>query len=208
MPFTFRKLEFDGLVLVTPKIFDDARGLFFESYQRSIFSENGLPDTFRQDNVSRSTHAVLRGLHFQLPPYEQGKLVGVLQGRVWDVVVDMRRSSETFGRWTAVELDDRKREMLFVPPGFAHGFVVLSSEALFVYKCTKEYSKDHEGGIRWNDADLRIAWPISVPVVSEKDQKLPSFRNARHFDEGETRTNSPQHEQDERTSDGGEQKRS
>ena len=166
--------EFPGLVLIKPKIFGDARGYFYESWNKERYESAGITEDFVQDNISFSSRGVLRGLHYQ-KPYTQGKLVSVLIGEVWDVVVDLRRSSPTFGKWRGFTLTGECKEQLYVPRGFAHGFCVISETALFQYKCTDRYSPESERGIIWNDPTLAIPWPVHEPVVSEKDTKHPYF---------------------------------
>lgn len=178
MPFTFKRLSIPDVILIEPRIFADARGFFMETYKYSDFLNTGIREQFVQDNYSRSTHRVLRGLHYQKDPHAQGKLVQCLQGNIFDVAVDIRKGSPTFGRWDGVELSEEDHRMLYVPPGFAHGFVVLSESADVVYKCTKEYSQADDRGIIWNDPDINIQWPVSNPVISEKDMKHPSLRDA------------------------------
>lgn len=164
-----------GLIEIQPKIWGDARGFFLEIFQQEIYSYIGISESFVQDNFSRSTHGVLRGLHFQVNN-PQGKLVTCINGQVLDVVVDLRVDSETFGQHHSVILDSEKRNQLWIPPGFAHGFSVLSEFADFFYKCTDFYAPEDEAGIIWNDPELGIDWKIKSPKVSEKDKKLPSLR--------------------------------
>lgn len=173
MPFTFERLENPDLILVRPKVFSDERGFFLESYKQSDFVENGIDVPFVQDNRSRSSRGVLRGLHFQRYPRAQGKLVFVTRGAVWDVALDLRKTSSFYLKWTAVKLDEIGGQMLFIPAGFAHGFVALSEDADVLYKCSAEYEPKLDAGIRWNDPELRIEWPIQQPIVSVKDQNLP-----------------------------------
>lgn len=161
-----------GCVLLEPVVFGDARGFFFETWNAERYGEQGLPGNFVQSNVSSSSKGVLRGLHYQWPR-AQGKLVTVLQGEVYDVAVDIRRGSPTFGRWEAFILSGENRRQLWIPPGFAHGFAVLSDNALFNYLCTDVYVKEADAGIRWNDADIAVDWPISAPNVSAKDEHAP-----------------------------------
>ncbi len=168
--------ELPGLRLIEPRIFGDDRGWFLETYNQARYREAGLEVAFVQDNLSWSRRGILRGLHFQ-NPNPQGKLVSVLEGEVFDVVVDLRRSSPTFGRWTGVVLEGASKRQLWVPPGFAHGFVVLSPAALFHYKCTAFYSPADELTLRWDDPDIGIAWPIEAPVVSEKDRRGRCLRD-------------------------------
>jgi dTDP-4-dehydrorhamnose 3,5-epimerase len=162
-----------GLLIITPKVFTDSRGYFFEDFQQERYQQLGIPP-FVQSNVSRSKRHVLRGLHYQ-DPHAQGKLVGVSRGTVWDVVVDIRPHSNTFGKWFSITLSDENHTQLYIPPGFAHGFCVLSDEADFYYKCTDYYTPACEHGIVWNDETLNIAWPIKQPILSPKDEVFPRF---------------------------------
>ena len=166
---------FEGLIEMQPKIWGDSRGFFLEMFQEEIYSQIGISYPFVQDNLSRSAHGVLRGLHFQVNN-PQGKLVTCINGQVLDVVVDLRVDSETFGQHYSVILDSEKRNQLWIPPGFAHGFSVLSEFADFFYKCTDFYAPEDEAGIIWNDPELGVDWKIKSPKVSEKDMKLPSLR--------------------------------
>lgn len=172
----FKLASLSGLVEIIPQLYHDERGFFFESYSQRIFTENGISDVFVQDNHSFSIKGVLRGLHYQNPPFGQGKLVRAVTGRVMDVVVDIRRNSPTFGQHAKFVLDASRGNMLYVPVGFAHGFVALE-DAVFAYKCTGFYEKSAEGGIIWNDPDLDIDWGIQDPIVSAKDQQLLLFRD-------------------------------
>ncbi|HOX31114.1 MAG TPA: dTDP-4-dehydrorhamnose 3,5-epimerase [Spirochaetales bacterium] len=181
MSFTFKELGIPGLALVQPRVFPDERGFFLETYKRSEFAAAGIGADFVQDNHSRSSRGTLRGLHYQLPPFAQGKLVRVLLGRVWDVAVDLRPSSPTFRRWLGTELSDENNAMLWIPPGFAHGFVALSETAHLAYKCTAEYDKASERGIRWDDTELAVGWPIREVLVSPKDASLPGLGEAELF---------------------------
>ncbi|MEW5746230.1 MAG: dTDP-4-dehydrorhamnose 3,5-epimerase [Nitrospirota bacterium] len=178
MPFIFEELSLPGVILIRPRLFTDERGFFMEAYKHSDFARAGIPGYFVQDNHSKSGRGTLRGLHYQKSPAAQGKLVRCLKGSVYDVAADIRRGSPTYGQWIGVELAEGNSHMLYIPPAFAHGFAVLSDTAEVLYKCTAEYSPDHERGIVWNDPDLAIAWPVSSPVLSEKDKRLPSLRNA------------------------------
>jgi dTDP-4-dehydrorhamnose 3,5-epimerase len=178
MPFHFRHLEIPELLLIEPKVFRDARGLFMETYKCSDFVQQGIRDNFVQDNYSRSSRGVLRGLHYQKDPHAQGKLVQCLRGKIFDVAVDMRRNSPTFKRWVSAELSEENGFMLYVPPGFAHGFIVISDSADVMYKCTKEYSPENDRGIIWNDPDINIRWPVSNPLLSEKDMRHPLLKDA------------------------------
>ncbi len=164
--------ELPGVLIIEPVVFGDTRGFFLETYRQDSYREVGIPEHFVQDNHSRSRRGVLRGLHYQLSQ-PQGKLVSVTRGRVFDVVVDIRRGSATFGRWAAAILDDDHHRQLYVPPGFAHGFCVLSDEADFVYKCTDYYHPESERGIAWNDPDIGIPWPITEVSLSQKDIRNP-----------------------------------
>ena len=168
--------ELPGVLIVEPKVFPDARGFFVETYNKERYATCGIAADFVQDNLSYSSRGVLRGLHYQ-NPYAQGKLVYVLQGEVWDVAVDIRSDSPQFGRWTSVTLSADNKRQFYIPPGFAHGFCVLSETALFTYKCTELYCPESDGGIRWDDPDIGIAWPIKEPILSEKDQKQPLLKD-------------------------------
>lgn len=162
-----------GLKIVQPKVWGDARGHFFESYSEAAFKEAGLPTDFVQDNQSLSAKGILRGLHFQKPPYAQGKLVRVIKGAVLDVVVDLRSSSPTYGQHHSIELNEDNKTMFWVPPGFAHGFLTLADDTIFVYKVTGLYNKESEGGLLWNDPALGIDWGIENPLLSDKDRIQP-----------------------------------
>ncbi len=177
MPFDFQTLAIPDVKLVIPKVFPDPRGLFMESYKESAFAEQGIRGPFPQDNQSTSHQGVLRGLHFQKAPYAQAKMVQVLSGVIYDVVVDVRPGSATRGQWLGVTLDAAKPSLLFVPEGFAHGFLVLSEKAHVLYKASSEYRPEAEGGILWNDPDLAITWPLANPVLSPKDAILPRFND-------------------------------
>lgn len=167
-----------GPVIIEPKVFADSRGYFFESYNDLLCERLGISSAFCQDNESFSSRHVLRGLHFQNPPYEQGKLVRVVLGSVLDVVVDIRKNSPELGKTFSIELNSENKKMLWIPPGFAHGFITLSDNTIFLYKCTKSYNKESESGIIWNDKTLNIDWGIQNPLVSEKDLLLPEFSHA------------------------------
>lgn len=169
------QLALDGCLMITPRVFADDRGEFFESFSEPRFREAGIAGNFVQDNQSRSGKGVIRGLHFQEPPYEQGKLVRVVRGAVLDVVVDIRKSSPTYGKSLSIVLDEKNRQILWIPPGFAHGFATLEENTIFLYKCTGLYHKASENGIIWNDSDLSIDWCVDNPVVSEKDRELLPF---------------------------------
>ena len=170
--------ELPGVLIIEPKVFGDARGFFMETWHAERYAAAGIPSKFVQDNCSRSSKGILRGLHFQ-EPKGQGKLVHVLNGAVLDVAVDVRRGSPTFGKHVAVELTDQNRRQLWIPPGFAHGFCVLSESADFLYKCTELYSPEHDAGIAWNDPDVGIAWPVTDPKLSAKDAALPRLKDAK-----------------------------
>jgi dTDP-4-dehydrorhamnose 3,5-epimerase len=161
-----------GCVVLEPQVFGDARGFFYESFNQDKLAEAGLSPRFVQGNVSRSAQGVLRGLHYQWPR-PQGKLVSVLEGEVWDVAVDIRHGSPTFGQWTGVVLSADNKRHFWIPEGFAHGFVALSEQALFTYLCTETYDRDADAGIRWDDPRLAIDWPVSAPSLSDKDARLP-----------------------------------
>ena len=173
------KTAIEGIVIIEPKIFRDARGYFFESFSMREFNEKVAPVTFVQDNESYSSYGVIRGLHFQKPPYTQAKLVRVIKGAVLDIAVDIRKGSPTYGQHVAVELTAENHRQLFIPHGFAHGFSVLSEEVLFQYKCDNYYAPQSEGGILWNDPCLGIDWriPAEKAILSEKDFKHPLFKD-------------------------------
>ena len=175
MSFTISETSISGLIEIQPKLWGDYRGFFLEIFQQQVYSDLGVNIPFVQDNLSRSSHGVLRGLHFQAKN-PQGKLVTCLNGQVLDVVVDLRAGSDTLGRYHSTILDSEKRNQLWIPPGFAHGFSVLSESADFFYKCTALYAPQNEKGIIWNDSDLAIDWRISSPKVSEKDMQLPTLQ--------------------------------
>lgn len=178
MPFEFTPQPLAGVVTIRPRVLRDARGCFFESYKASEFHAAGITAPFVQDNDSVSTRGVLRGIHYQLAPHAQGKLVWVVQGTVWDVCVDLRRGSPSLGRWFGTTLSDENRTMVFMPPGCGHGFLVLSETAHVHYKCTQEYVREAERGVRWDDPTLAIDWPLRDVVVSAKDAALPSLSGA------------------------------
>ena len=167
----------DGVLLIKPKVWRDARGYFVETWHRERYEALGITLPFVQDNHSRSTRGILRGLHFQRT-FPQGKLVSVSSGSVFDVAVDIRKHSPTFGRWFGAELTGDNQHQMWVPPGLAHGFCVLSDVADFFYKCTETYHPEDEGSIRWDDPELAVAWPLMDPVLSAKDLAAPLFRDA------------------------------
>ncbi|TLD42421.1 MAG: dTDP-4-dehydrorhamnose 3,5-epimerase [Candidatus Jettenia ecosi] len=177
MPFHFKRLSIPEIILIEPKVFYDERGCFIEVYKYSDFAQFGIEESFVQDNHTKSKKNVLRGLHYQKNPSAQGKLVRCLRGKIFDVAVDIREGSSTFGQWIGVELSEENNRMLYIPPAFAHGFVVLSDTADVIYKCTKEYAPESDRGIIWNDPDINITWPVETPIVSEKDRKLPLLKN-------------------------------
>ena len=161
--------KINGLFIIQPKVFEDARGYFFESYNESVFKQFGINVNFVQDNQSLSGAGVLRGLHFQAPPFSQGKLVRVITGAVLDVAVDIRKNSPTYGQHVSVELSEENKTMFYIPSGFAHGFLTLRDNTVFSYKCTQVYNKASEGCVLWNDLDLNIQWNVTNPILSEKD---------------------------------------
>ena len=171
------KTPIQGLLVLQPNVFKDERGHFFESWSKQEFKNIGLELDFVQDNQSLSQKGVLRGLHFQNPPFSQGKLVRVIKGSVLDVAVDIRKESSTYGQHFSIELSEENKTMFWLPPGFAHGFITLEDDTIFSYKCTKVYNKESEGALLWRDNDLRINWGIDSPIVSEKDQIAPNFAN-------------------------------
>ena len=173
------KTDIEGLAVIEPSVFSDARGYFFEAFNQKVFNAEVAPVEFVQDNESKSSYGVVRGLHFQRPPYAQAKLVRVVKGRVLDVAVDLREGSPTYGKHFSVELSDENHRMLFIPRGFAHGFSVLSEEVVFQYKCDNYYHPESEGAIAWNDPDLCIDWgiPEDKVVLSAKDAKNPFLKD-------------------------------
>ncbi len=171
MPFTFKKLSIPEVVLVEPRVFKDERGFFMENYKYSEFADFGIKNKFVQDNHSKSVKGVLRGLHFQTLPKAQAKSVRCIKGEIFDVAVDIRKGSPTYGKWAGEILSEENKKELFIPIGFAHGFCVLSDEAEIIYKSSDEYSPENERAIAWNDPTINIAWPIKNPIVSEKDSK-------------------------------------
>ena len=177
MPFTFKKLNIPDVILVEPHSFTDDRGFFFESFKESDFFSNGIDKKFVQDNLSHSVNGVIRGLHFQKAPKAQAKLVTVLKGKIFDVAVDIRKNSPTYGKWVSEILSGGTHNLLYVPEGFAHGFCVISDEADVLYKVSNEYSQEHERSIIWNDPKLNIQWPIKKPIISNKDNKLSLLEN-------------------------------
>jgi len=176
MPFKFKKLEIPDVVLIKPRVFEDERGFFMETYKKSDFEKAGIKGEFIQDNHSKSKYGVLRGLHFQKEPYAQAKIVRCIRGVIYDVAVDLRKDSPTFGEYVGVILSEYNKYQLYIPRGFAHGFVVLSDVAEVAYKVDNVYAPDYEGGLIWNDPDVDIQWPIEDPILSEKDKKWPTLK--------------------------------
>jgi len=176
MPFEFERQRIEDVILVKPKVFGDNRGFFMESYKKSDFYENGIAVEFNQDNHSKSTKGVLRGLHYQAKPYGQAKLVRCSKGRIYDVAVDIRPNSKTFGQYVKVELSEDNKQMLFIPEGFAHGFVALTDEVELLYKASGEYAPQADRGVLWSDKDINIDWEIDFePILSEKDKVQPKL---------------------------------
>ena len=182
--FQFKKTAIEGVYIAEPRVFNDSRGYFFEVWKKQEFIDAIGPVDFIQDNESKSSYGVLRGLHYQKGEFSQAKLVRVIKGKVLDVAVDLRKSSPTFGKYVMVELSDENKRQFFIPRGFAHGFLVLSDEAIFTYKVDNLYAPQAEAGIRWNDPDVGIEWPIDLSKVqtSEKDLKQPFLRDAEVFE--------------------------
>jgi dTDP-4-dehydrorhamnose 3,5-epimerase len=172
---TVDRFEIEGLLLIKPAVFSDERGLFYETYSSNKYNAHGIPSSFAQDNESISKKNVLRGLHFQLPPHDQGKLVRVIKGAAIDVAVDIRKQSPTYGKHIMVELTEDNKHQFWIPSGFAHGFLSLTDETIFSYKCTNLYNKESESGLLWNDKDINIQWNIENPIVSEKDVHFAPF---------------------------------
>ena len=178
MPFRFNPTDISGVIVIDPPVFPDDRGFFLESYKRSEFAAGGINETFVQCNQSKSERGILRGLHYQKNPKAQAKLVRALSGEIYDVAVDLRKGSSTYGKWTAVILSAENKKMLFVPVGFAHGFCVTSADAEMLYMTTEEYAPDLEAGVLWDDPDLAIEWPVANPVLSARDRAWPRLRDA------------------------------
>lgn len=180
MSFKFEKLKIPGLVVITPDQFGDQRGFFMETYKKSVFHDHGIDFEFVQDNLSQSKGGTIRGLHYQLNPMAQGKLLRVITGEIYEVAVDIRLNSPFFGKWDGVLMSSENRKMFWIPPGFAAGMVTLKDDSLLAYKTTSEYSKEHERGILWSDPRIGITWPISVsnPLLSPKDAVHPLIDNA------------------------------
>ena len=178
MPFQFHPLDIPEVILVEPQRLGDRRGFFMETYQHETFAAHGITPHFVQDNHSRSAKGVLRGLHYQQDPFAQGKLLKVVIGEVFDVAVDIRQGSPTFGQWVGEILSEANGRLLYVPPGFAHGFCVLSDSADLIYKATNVYKPETDRGIIWNDPQIGIEWPLTAPTLSAKDEKLPTLAEA------------------------------
>jgi dTDP-4-dehydrorhamnose 3,5-epimerase len=174
MPFAFMRMQIPDVILVRPSSFEDERGYFLETYKSSSFIENGINAKFLQDNLSFSKKGTLRGIHFQKSPYAQGKLVSVVSGSIFDVAVDLRNNSKTFGHYVSVNLTGNNHMALWIPQGFGHGFVALE-DSFVMYKATNEYNRQYDSGILWNDSDIGIDWPAISQIVSEKDKKLMTF---------------------------------
>lgn len=186
MPFEFKKMEVDGVVLVTPKVFEDERGFFLEGYKKTDFVNNGIDVDFNQDNHSKSSFGVLRGLHYQTSPKMQAKLVRCIRGKIFDVAVDIRKNSPHFGKWCGAILSEENKQMLYIPEGFAHGFLTLSDTAELLYKATGEYSPQNDRGVLWNDPDIGIDWTKYglnfEPTLSAKDKIQPRLKDIKDED--------------------------
>ena len=177
MTFEFKRLEIQDVILITPKVFEDERGFFMETYKKEDFEEKaGIKGEFIQDNHSKSKRGVLRGLHFQREPYAQAKIVRCIRGEIYDVAVDLRKNSPTFGNYVGVNLSEDNRNQLYIPGGCAHGFLVLSDVAEVIYKADNVYALNYEGGLIWNDPDVNIPWPSDNPILSEKDKSWPTLK--------------------------------
>jgi dTDP-4-dehydrorhamnose 3,5-epimerase len=176
MPITIKNMDIPDVKLVEPAVFNDTRGYFLESYKKSCFENSGIKFDFVQDNHSFSVKNTIRGMHFQKKPYEQGKLVSVITGKIMDVAVDLRPNSKYFKKYVYAILSEENKKMLWVPPGFAHGFLAMEDSHV-LYKVTSEYNKEYEAGIIWNDPEIAIKWPVNSPLLSEKDLKLPFLKN-------------------------------
>jgi dTDP-4-dehydrorhamnose 3,5-epimerase len=175
MPFTFTKTPIEGLYVVTPQVFEDNRGFFLETYAKSAFEAAGIKGELVQLNHSKSSRGVLRGLHFQREPFAQAKLVRCTRGEIFDVAVDMRKGSPTFGKWVSAILSEKNKQMLYIPRGFAHGFLAISESVEVEYSVDNAYAPDYEGGIIWKDPKLAIRWPIERPTLSDKDKGWPTL---------------------------------
>ena len=178
MPFEFERQKIKDIILIKPRVFGDSRGFFMETYKKSDFHANGITEEFNQDNHSKSSKGVLRGLHYQAKPYGQAKIVRCAKGRIYDVAVDIRPESETFGQYVKVELSEENKHMIYIPVGFAHGFAALSDEVEILYKASGEYNPQSDRGILWNDPDINIDWEIDFePLLSEKDKIQPKLKD-------------------------------
>jgi len=178
LSFTFKKLSITDVILIEAKSFPDERGFFLENFKESSFIKNEINTKFVQDNFSHSIKGVLRGLHYQKNPKAQAKLLIVLRGEIFDVAVDIRKDSPTYGKWVSEILSEQNHKLLYIPEGFAHGFCILSDEADVYYKVNQEYSPEHDSGFIWNDPEINIKWPSDKPIMSERDHKLPLLKNA------------------------------
>ena len=178
MPFEFKRLDIPDVILVEAKTFPDGRGFFMETYKESEFIKNGIKDKFVQDNYSHSTKGILRGLHYQKDPNAQAKLVTAIKGKIFDVAVDIRKNSPTYAKWVGEILSEENHKFLYVPQGFAHGFLVLSDEADVIYKVNNDYAPESDRGIIWNDPDISVKWPLDNPSISDKDSKQPLLKDA------------------------------
>jgi dTDP-4-dehydrorhamnose 3,5-epimerase len=176
MTFEFERLAIPEVILIKPKVFEDERGFFMETYKKDEFAKAGITGEFIQDNHSKSTYSVLRGLHYQLEPYAQAKLVRCIQGEIFDVAVDLRKNESTFGQYVTVTLSEKNKYQLYIPRYCAHGFLVLSETADVMYKADNVYAPDYERGLLWNDPEVNIRWPNKEPVLSSKDQQLPTLK--------------------------------
>lgn len=186
MPFEFKKTDIEDVVLIIPKVFEDNRGFFLEGYKKTDFVNNGIKDEFNQDNHSKSSFGVLRGLHYQSKPHMQAKIVRCIRGKIFDVAVDIRKNSKTFGKWTGAILSEENKNMLYIPEGFAHGFLTLSDTAELLYKASGEYSPQNDRGILWNDPQINIDWQKYGlnfdPTLSDKDKKQPLLKDIKEED--------------------------
>ncbi|MHA1712820.1 MAG: dTDP-4-dehydrorhamnose 3,5-epimerase [Candidatus Ranarchaeia archaeon] len=178
MPFSYRSLAIPEVLLITPKVFGDDRGFFMETFKEPDFNAMGINYHFPQDNHSKSKKGVIRGLHYQLKPKAQGKLVRVVRGSLFDVAVDIRIGSPTYGRWVGEILSEANRNMLWIPPGFAHGIAIIEDDTELLYKATDVYSPEHDRSIKWDDPDIGVKWPFKQPILSEKDKHAPLLRDA------------------------------
>lgn len=182
MPFEFERLKIEDVILVTPRVFEDDRGFFLETYKKSEFARGGIDIDIKQDNRSRSQKGVLRGLHYQAYPMAQAKIVSCTLGEILDVAVDIRKNSPTFGQWVSAKLSEKNKKSLYLPVGFAHGFVALTDWVELSYKCSEEYSPAHDRGIYWADKDINVDWGIDFePILSEKDKKQPLFKDIKEL---------------------------